>query len=105
MARCKPCRRCGHSKGEHTQNSQTNNDDRARCKYWYAARDGRNLHVGLDTDIDGHWKRDELGRGPRHFQCLCPKWLPMDYYELNEETDEMIFIGYEDGLDTNGNKK
>lgn len=102
MAKSKPCRQCGHAKTKHTQNSQTNNNDRARCKYSYAARDGRNLHAGWDTDEHGHWKRDANGRSPRHYQCLCPKWLPEEIWRLDKETDEMVFLGYEDGLNADG---
>lgn len=106
MAKAKPCRRCGHGKGQHTKQS----DGRPkRCKYRYAARDGHNLDTGIDgVDEHGHWKNDENGFGPRRYQCLCPEWLPEDKYEIVEDgpyETRPKFIGYEDGLTADGKGK
>lgn len=99
MAKAKPCRQCGHAKTKHVRQ---NNGEITRCKYYYHARDGRNLHAGYDTDAEGFWKRDKDGRGPRAYQCLCPKWLPEEIWRYDKETDEMVFMGYEDGLNYDG---
>lgn len=101
MARTKPCRICGHSKTAHT----LTNGVRHRCKYRYAARDGRNLHVGPDTDERGHWKPDANGYYPAHYQCLCPRWEPEEIFENREDDTGYVypvFIGYVDGLNRDG---
>lgn len=101
MAKVKPCRRCGHSKTAHT----LTNGVRHQCKYRYHARDGANLHAGIDTDENGHWKTDANGYYPKQYQCLCPGWLPEEKFEIREDDlgyPHQVFIGYEDGLNRDG---